>query len=463
MDLGAALHDAGIPRTHHGSSQSQAARRGRLIENEPFRRPTLIHDPPERFPHDCRKSRRCRFAKGAPVPSVMLDFSANTSSVFQRRRRLKKPGNIAVLTMGRFSMARNIFTPNDPALPMNYPGFVFRTLREEGYPATALLTETGLDETHLRDPHFRCGFHPLRQLFLNAIDETGDIHLGVNLALRFQPTYIGLPAYTAMNAESFSIGLSVLERFFFLNFPAFDVKILLEHSDLQVGEAAIRLRSKFPFVGIEYFAFSSAIVAINGLLKAMLRTDRAATRALSSVEQPDGWAAMEARIGFPVRFAAGENQIIFPKALLKQPLPGADPINHARFWELCEQFAAETPLQKTPVTQVIAFLENKENLVASLSDVASELGYSERGLRRQLEQSGTSYRKLLDHVREQRARELLAGGTQPIKAIAGALGFESSSNFARSFKRWTGFAPHAFRESAQGSAPAGVQEDAGRK
>jgi hypothetical protein len=32
-------------------------------------------------------------------------------------------------------MARKVFTPDDPALPMNYPGFVFRTLREEGYPA----------------------------------------------------------------------------------------------------------------------------------------------------------------------------------------------------------------------------------------------------------------------------------------------------------------------------------------
>lgn len=354
-------------------------------------------------------------------------------------------------------MRQKSFTPDDPALPMNYPGFVFRTLREDGFIADELLSETGLDETHLSDPHFRCGFRPLRRLFLNAIERTGDPNLGVMLALKFKPTYIGLPAYTAMNAARFEDGLDVLKRFFFLNFPALEVQLVEAHSSLQAGEAAIRLRSKFPFEDIEYFGFGSAIVAINGLLKAMLQADHAASRAEMTVRRPENWPAIEAKIGFPFRFAAFENQIIFPEVLLDRPLPGADPLNHARLLGLCEQFAAEMAFATTPVTQVVAVLEGAPSLTVSLSDVAAELGYSERGLRRQLDRSGTSYRKLVDQVREHRARTLLSGSTQPIKAIAGALGFESSSNFARSFKRWTGFTPKAFRNQAL------AQDDAGRK
>lgn len=34
----------------------------------------------------------------------------------------------------------------------------------------------------------------------------------------------------------------------------------------------------------------------------------------------------------------------------------------------------------------------------------------------------------------------------PVKGVAATLGFESPSNFARSFKRWTGLTPNAFRE-----------------
>lgn len=354
-------------------------------------------------------------------------------------------------------MQRKSFTPDDPALPMNYPGFVFRTLREDGLVADELLAGTGLDEAHLSDPHFRCGFRPLRRLFLNAIERTGDPDLGIMLALRFQPTYIGLPAYTAMNAGRFADGLDALTRFFFLNFPAFEFRLEQADSSPQAGDAAIRLRSRFPFEDIEYFAFGSAIVAINGLLKAMLQADHAATRAEMTVGRPETWPAIGSRIGFPFRFESSENRIIFPQALLDRPLPGADPINHARLLGLCEQFAEEMAFETTPVTQVMAILEGVPSLTVSVSDVAAEMGYSERGLRRQLARSGTSYRKLVDRVREQRARRLLSGSVQPVKAIAGALGFESSSNFARSFKRWTGLTPKAFREQAQ------HREDAGRR
>jgi len=356
-------------------------------------------------------------------------------------------------------MAMRAFTPDDPALPMNYPGFVFRTLREEGYAADTLLAETGLDERHLSDPHFRCGFRPLRRLFLNAIAQTGDPNLGIRLARQFQPTYIGMPSYTAMNAARFRDGLDVLTRFFFLNFPAFEVRLVYDDTGLHTGEAALRLRSKFPFEDIEYFGFSSAIVAINGLLKAMLQSDHAATRAEMTVGQPKKWPAIEAEIGFPVRFEAAENQIVFPEVLLGRPLPGADPINHARILGLCEQFAEEMAFETTPVTQVMAILEGAPSLTVSLWEVAAELGYSKRGLRRQLERSGTSYRKLVDQVREQRARTLLSNSLQPIKVIAGTLGFESSSNFARSFKRWTGLTPKAFREQAYTLD----QDDADRK
>ena len=354
-------------------------------------------------------------------------------------------------------MALKTFTPADPALPIDYPGFVFRTLCEEGYPADTLLARTGLDETLLSDPQFRCGFRPLRQLFLNAMERTGDPNLGVILALKFQPTYIGIPAYTAMNAERFEDGLGVLKKFFFLNFPALELLLVEDQPSLQTGEAAIRLRSKFPFDDIEYFGFSSAIVAINGLLKAMLGADKVATRAEMTVRQPENWPSIEAKIGFPVRFDAAENQIIFPTDLLDRPLPGSDPINHARLLGLCEQFAEEMAFKTTPVTEVMTVLEGAPSLTMSLSDIAAELRYSERGLRRQLERSGTSYRKILDQVREQRARTLLSGGIQPVKAIAGMLGFESSSNFARSFKRWTGLTPQAYREQML------AQDDAGRK
>jgi AraC-like DNA-binding protein len=354
---------------------------------------------------------------------------------------------------------KKYFTPEDPALPMSYPGFVLRTLLQDGYRLDDLIEGTGLKEKQLNDPNFRCGFQPLRRLLSNCIAQTADPHLGARLALRFQPNFIGLPSYTAMNAANFEDGLEVLSKFFYLNFPAFELSILKKTSCLKTGEAALRLRSKFPFHEIEYFGFSSAIVAINGLLKVMLQADEVATRAEMTVKRPENFAQIEAELGFRFGFDASENKIIFPANLMGRQLPGSDPLNHARLLGLCEHLAEEMSFETTPVAQVLAILEDKSSLSASLSDVAAELGYSERGLRRQLARSGTSYLNLVNQVRERRARSLLANSTTPIKAIADALGFGSPSNFARSFKRWTGVSPKAFRDRVQTLPPS----EAGRK
>lgn len=338
-----------------------------------------------------------------------------------------------------------IFTADDPAVPMNYPAFIFRSLRDDGYDAEALLIGTGLTAGHLEDPNYRSGFWPVHRFVSNALALTGDRHLGLTLALRFEPSYIGLPAYTALNAARFDDALDVLNRFFFLTFPAIEFAFPDNDAELELGEAAIRFRPRLDFGDIAYFTFSSALVVCEGLCRAILRAQRFASRAELTFREPEGWAKAAAHLGFPVRFEASEHRLVFPAALLNQAPPGADPINHRRLLMLCEQFAAEAAFETTLASRVVGFLETEGNIGASLAEAAAALGCSERGLRRQLERSGGSYRKLVDQVRERRAREMLANTSLPIQAIAYELGFHAPSNFARSFKRWTGATPKAFR------------------
>ena len=352
-------------------------------------------------------------------------------------------------------MSGKTFAPDDSALPMNYPGFVFRTLCEDGHDAESLLAGTGLTQALLHDPNYRTGFAPLRQFFLNAMDQTGDPHLGITLAQRFEATYVGFPFYAAMNAACFKDALGILSRFFFLTFPAIDFSFPDRDVERRLGVAVVCLRPKFPFADIAYFGMSSALIVCNGLFKAILRAPQVASHGEMTVSEPEGWAEIGAGIDFPIRFEAQENRLVFPAELLTQPLPASDPINHARLLELCRKLAAEADYETTLPSRVLSFLEKDRNLTAPLSEAAAALGYSERGLRRHLERSGTSYRSLTDQVRESRARELLAGTVQPIQAIAHALGYETASNFARSFKRWTGATPTEYRAAKKQGRPGG--------
>lgn len=347
-------------------------------------------------------------------------------------------------------MKSKTFTVDDPVCPMNYPGFVFRELRKKGYTAEALLDGTGLTEVHFQDPKSRVEFATLRRFVLNAIKATGDPHLGPRLALHFEANYIGPPAYAAMNAPRLVDGLEVFSRFLQLTFPAIEFSFESQGGTSKSREAEIRVRPRFPLGDIAYFVTSSALLVLDNVLKDMLRMPLVASHCEVTICEPKGWAEIASEIArVPVRFEAPENRIFFPADLLEQPLPGADPINHQRLVAVCERFLSEAGHVTTPVSQVLSFLEGERNLGVPLSDAAAALGYSERGLRRQLERSGTSYRKLMEQLIAGRARDMLANTSLPINSIAYELGYEKPSNFARSFKRWTGETPKGFRERSR--------------
>lgn len=362
--------------------------------------------------------------------------------------RWTKPARVASIApaaVGGRTMNASSLPETEPALLMHYPGFVFRALCNEGHNPAALLAGTGLSKDSLSDPMFRSGLPPIRRLILNAIEETGDPHLGLRLACEFEPNFAGLPAFTAMSATTLKDALEVLNRFFSLSFPVLEFTFPDMGATPGPHEVAIRLRPRIPLGEIAYFSCISALVGCEGLCRAILRTQQVTLRAETVVAEPEGWAAVAGQLDFPVRFEADENRIYLPISLLNQPLPGSDPINHRRFVALCEDFAMQPHVATTEVARVKKFIREQQRFDIPLPQVAAGLGYSERSLRRQLERSGTSYRRLIDEVREHRAHELLTGSTMRITSIAHALGFESASNFARSFKRRTGFTPTAYR------------------
>ncbi|HUQ06070.1 MAG TPA: AraC family transcriptional regulator ligand-binding domain-containing protein [Kofleriaceae bacterium] len=73
----------------------------------------------------------------------------------------------------------------------------------------------------------------------------------------------------------------------------------------------------------------------------------------------------------------------------------------------------------------------------SMHTVARGLGVSSRTLQRELAETGTSFRALVDHVRQTRARTLLHRDV-PIDEVAAQLGYSERSAFVRAFGRWVG-------------------------
>lgn len=82
-----------------------------------------------------------------------------------------------------------------------------------------------------------------------------------------------------------------------------------------------------------------------------------------------------------------------------------------------------------------------------LASVARSMGMSGRALQVELRLGKTSFQKVLDKVRLEKASRLLAKETLQIAEVAFLVGYADQSAFNHAFKRWTGHSPQSFRRN----------------
>lgn len=81
-------------------------------------------------------------------------------------------------------------------------------------------------------------------------------------------------------------------------------------------------------------------------------------------------------------------------------------------------------------------------------DVAAALGISRSTLQRRLREEGNSYQEMLDATRRDMAVRYLTKTTLRADEIASVLAYRDANSFSRSFRRWTGLSPLAFRQQS---------------
>ncbi|MEE4250179.1 MAG: AraC family transcriptional regulator [Alcanivoracaceae bacterium] len=163
---------------------------------------------------------------------------------------------------------------------------------------------------------------------------------------------------------------------------------------------------------------------------------------------PPEVAAYQEYFGCPVSFAADRARIWIPNEHLAIRMPTADPVAHRMYRAQCDSLLQSRSHSGEDVTERVRdHLSLFSDSFPVAHEVAAALGVSERTLRRQLDVADTSFRKLLDEVRADKAKELLGGGRASVELVARQLGYAEPASFIRAFQRWTGTTPAAYRRS----------------
>ena len=147
--------------------------------------------------------------------------------------------------------------------------------------------------------------------------------------------------------------------------------------------------------------------------------------------------------GDNVEFGATADDITFSNNIRQSPVVSADPYLNKLMISYCEEAISHRPKTRG------SFRSRVENVIATLlphgkahaSEIARELGVSQRTFARRLSEEGLTFSEVLDGLRSDLANRHLADRDLAISQIAWLLGYRDVGAFSHAFKRWTGKTP----------------------
>jgi len=312
-------------------------------------------------------------------------------------------------------------------------------LESERYDLSAVLERAGIPRSALEDVRIRLPQAKFDLLWQAAIEASGDPALALRVSTLVKPSTLGVIGYLAAASESGRNAFELVKGLLPLFWEDFVCEL-----ECSGDVALLRCRT-----GKDAAASRFMMEYVIGLAVAMSRAlgmARSGPLEVRFSHAPPAYAAECERIlRLPVRFAAGEDGVLFPIAMLDTSNPSAD----AALRQLLERHAADqlarimssAPLPERLRAAVLSMLP-----LGSLTaeSVAAQFGMSSRTLRRRLREAGTSYQEVLDDVRAELAHRYLARERRGIDEVAHLLGFSEPSAFTKAFRRWTGRTPADF-------------------
>lgn len=320
-----------------------------------------------------------------------------------------------------------------------------------GVSRSRLLAGTGLSEAALADPRGQLAARQELAVVANLVRALDDPPgLGLAAGGRYRIGTFGIFGYACITSptlrEAMRFALGHLELSFTFCIPS-----------VRVDPDAVTLRLDLSGVParVQRFLVERDLAAIYTVVTDMLDA-RLPLLELAFPFPDPGVGDYAGTFGLRPRFDAPHALARFPTDRLDAPLPQANAVTVALCEQQCRELVAQRRARTGIAHQVRERLVSVGGAPEPIQDVAATLAMSERTLRRRLADEGTSYRALLDEVRDTLAQELLAAGGLSVEDVAQRLGYAEASSFIAAFKRWHGRTPAAFargRPASPGRPP----------
>jgi AraC-like DNA-binding protein len=328
-----------------------------------------------------------------------------------------------------------------PCLHPVYARLLCAELRRCGFAPQQILDGTRLDWTALHTDNRFLSFAQFRRLVLRGLELSQCPWLGLRVGASTQLSTHGAPGVLAMASPNVAQALLAMQRFVSLreNLGTFSI----EHAD----NLTLQLHESVHSEDVREYVLGHILA---GTLNLLQTVSGQALHSQAMIRWPFAeppWAHAYRELYPQSTFNAPRLQVQLPLALLDCPSLGCDSEAQRLALRDCEHQLKQ--LKSGSLSQRIhQRLLACDGRYPSLDQMAAVECMAPRTLLRHLSEEGVNYQQLLDSVREELACWLLLQTPLSVEAIAERLGYQDTSNFSRTFRRWLGVTPRAFRQRA---------------
>jgi AraC-like DNA-binding protein len=332
-------------------------------------------------------------------------------------------------------------TASQHTLSIGAANLVLFAARQSGADTSALAQSVGINADQLIDPDGRISVRQMQELWRGVVTATGDPDISLKIGEMINPVAVGVLAYVMMHSPTLGGAFAKL-----CQYQDIVCNAICTTGRREGDRFILSLRITSPDIIFPAYAVNSELSIYLSAIRAMTGQNLSAREIYFAYPRPADSREHE-RVFAPARitFDATETAMVLDAALLDTPVLNASP----SLFTLFERHANEllqrlqTPTLTSRVrTEIVTLMKGEE---PTLATVADRLSMGVRTLQLHLKEEGTTYQLLLDGIRKDLALKHLRERHLSTTDIAYLLGFAEPSVFFRSFKKWTGQTPGAFR------------------
>jgi len=342
--------------------------------------------------------------------------------------------------LAKIMPVENLSPSNKPSVPLFFPSVLIGFLVEAGHAEKDILAGTNITSAELQSPDIRVNYAVHSRLIANAENLWGHPGLGLSFGSTLNLFSLGMVGQAAISSRSLGDAMETIARYLSLRSPLLAFTI-----DREADGISFILSGTRELGDNRRFMVEAAFAAVSKFLTQLAGKKLDGLSFELQHKMTGSEDIYTAALGPNVRFERPSEKFYMPGPLAKIPLPTANSMSAVEARRYCEAEIKRLGVDDGFKEIVGAALRSRLASPPTEKETSKLLGYSARNLRRRLNEENTSYRNLLNSIRQESARKYLTTTHLTIEEIAFEIGYRNVGNFSRAFKRWTGTSPSAFR------------------